>query len=112
MRRAEIWNRWEAKLHLVGAARKGVLEKPLKSDLAEDASRFCAAEDVVQRLRGLRKIASGLLYFRELGAELSNRLVRGLQLLRHGSLRGARELAGRRDTGLQLLPHLAELLRN
>ena len=57
----------------------------------------------------MRHFAAGLLDFAELLAHPADRLVGGLELLRHGDLGVTRKFAGRRHAGQQFLPDLPQL---
>ena len=53
-------------------------QKPFECNFAQRAARLRAAENILQSLRGLRKIAARLLHLAELRADLANGFVRRL----------------------------------
>src|ERR1700732_3499659 len=76
----------KSELRFVSTARQCVCKNAIEGPFAQGAARLRSAQYRLERLRRLHQIASDLLHFSQLAADLANRLAGCLELLRHGNL--------------------------
>src|SRR5215472_3461347 len=100
----------EAKLPLVALLGKRILQEPFERHFAERATRFCTAQNVLQRLRGLRHLLASLLHRAELLLNLAQGFAGILEFAGHRRLRLSRDGCRVSDAFLQSARNTFEAL--